>query len=335
MPLSYKNNAKDVIINKLRDVRYANNEFLFGFNNNIDISFSLKINVNQIALQADVFAREILTHRSKFDMKRFLGQYQDDWLRILHEAYVYDRIKAIYYGINSDKILNVPQNLVSFPGHVLLFRLLSKRQFSFSSNDALPYSIYVKLDFDVKDIFKEIFETYPDIKQGMSDNDAIVSYVNSQCESVLKGLQSAKTYLESSKNGTLFDISMLDSPNIDAFTTEMNNPILNSFLNTEGDRFYFIHPVSVSGPGKMRFNESLYISRALGFCGRQLEIDENNFYNVAKRIAEDPHTREEVYAVTGVRSEIIPYSSDQIKHYLGINSYKSTTNGGSNSTTTP
>lgn len=332
MALSYKNNSFDVILNKLRDIRYAGGEQLYGFNNTIDVQLQFNADRTQIALQADIFAREILLHRSKFDMKRFLGQYQDDWLRLLHEAYVYDRIKCIYYGFSYNNILTIPENLIAFPGNIILFRMLSKRQFSFQTSDIQPYSLYVSINttLDRSSILEPIFEWYPSLREGMSENDSFPSYVNSRSESILQGLLNAKRYLDNSKSGNqseqLYDIKQLGDSSVNAFTLNDSNPILNSFLSSDGNKFFFINPVSVSGPGKLRFNESLYLSRAIGLRRDQLEFNGNTFYSVVPRnTISDPLTREEVYAVTGLKSEIIPYGSEQINAYLGINSYTPST----------
>jgi hypothetical protein len=56
---------------------------------------------------------------------------------------------------------------------------------------------------------------------------------------------------------------------------------------------------------------------------KQLQYNGNNFYNVAKRdVNEDFLTREEVYAVTGLKSNIVPYTKKQIEKYLNYNSYQ-------------
>jgi hypothetical protein len=340
MSLTYKNTAKTHILHNLRNIRYANTEMLFGFYNTLEIELELVLSPEQIFFQADVFAREILTHRSQFDLKRFLGSYQEDWLRILSEAYVYDRLKSIYYGVNSKYMMEFPSNITTFPGNVLLANLLAKQSFSFSTNDSQPFNLYVKILYEdnILESFQPIFDISPDLKEGMSDVKGIYSYVNSRYESVLKGLYNAKLYLESrndkskfssnsnninSKNSShsLFQIGMLDDDNIKAFVIGEDNPILNSFLSKGFDKFYFIMPVQDSVPEALRFNESLFISRALGFTGKQLNISGNAIYTSAIRHTNDAFVREEVYSITGLKTEMVPYSMEQIRKYLSINSY--------------
>lgn len=326
MELSYKNLAKDEILNKLRNIRYSNAEMLYGFENSVEMNLTLNVDVQQIAIQADVFAREILTHRSKFDLKRFLGNYQEDWLRLLHEAYVYDRIKCIYYGIMSFNLVKIPSGSFSFPGNILLMKSLIKRNFQYTTADAQPFSLYVNISYstDIEEIFSPIFKIYPSLKEGMSDNNFIVSYVNSRCESILKGLHSGKQYLDSRSGSKekLFQITEMNDSAIDTYIEVETNPIMNSFLSEDGEKFYFIFPSAESGPEAMRFNESLFASRAMGFISNQLNYSGNAFYTVSKRNKEtDFMAREEVYAITKLKSEIVPYSNEQIKNYLSINSY--------------
>jgi hypothetical protein len=346
MTLTYKNNAVAEILNQNRNVRYANAQMHFGFYNNITIELRLVLDAQQLFNQADVFAREILTHRSLFDMKRFLGSYQDDWTRLLIEAYAYDRLKAIYYGLNSRYMMEFPKDLVSFPGNVLLANILKQGQYNFTINDTQPFSLYVKisnLDVNFRELFEPIFEICPNLRAGLSDARGAYSYVSSIHESILKGLANAKKYMQSSKNNNkkngksdkkinndLFYVSELVNDQIVVFTLQESNPIINSFLNEGGDRFYFILPTEDSKPEALRFNESLFFSRAVGFRGDQLTIDSNNYYKVAERRDPDFLTREEVYSITGLKSEMVPLSMEQIRYYLGINSYMSQNGTSSN-----
>lgn len=300
---------------------------LFGFNNTKELTLELNCDVHQICIQADIFAREILTHRSKFDLKRILGPFQVDWLRLLHEAYVYDRIKCIYYGIQSFNLLKIPEGTYSFPGNVILMHLLVKKTFQFSTGDQQNYALYVDLKYKkLQEILDPIFELYPDLREGMSDDINIVSYVNVVSESILKGLNNAKEFLKSkSKNGdsSLFEIIPMNSSDIDKFLIEDSNPVINSFLSKDGKKFFFILPYDKSSNDALRFNESLFLSRALGITSTQLYEGDNPFYKVANRDnLSDPFAREEVYAVTGLKSEIVPLSQARISEYLGINSFK-------------
>lgn len=337
MPLTYKNNAKDHILRQTRNIRYADGQMLFGFYNSVEIQCKLVLDAQQLFNQGDIFAREILTHRSKFDLKRFLGQYQDDWLRILCEAYVYDRLKCIYYGINNINMLDVPSGVCSFPGNIILNRWLARNSYNFQTGDRQPYTLYVRLQYanDCKKLFEQVFEICPDLKDGLSDFEGIYSYVNAQYESVLKGLFNAKSYLDtnlkdvSGVRKSLFEIDYLNTTSFDKVFAEANNPIVNSFLSEDGKSFYFIQPTQDSVPESLRNNETVFLARAVGIRSTQLSISNNNMYTVVNRNnVSDPFTRDEVYAVTGLKSELVPYSMDQIKMYLGINSY--TSKGGSN-----
>jgi hypothetical protein len=77
-------------------------------------------------------------------------------------------------------------------------------------------------------------------------------------------------------------------------------------------------------PEALRFNESIFISRACGFRSKGLNYKGNDFYVVVERDDDcDPLTREDVYAVTGLKSEMIPFSESQISNYLGFDLYPS------------
>jgi len=326
MILAYKNTSNDIIIRKLRDIRYANGELMYGYYNNITIDLTLNVDLVQIQLQADLFARELFTHRSSFDMKRFLGSYDKDWKRLLHHAYVYDRLKCLYYGMNSNKIVKIPENTFSFPGNILLMQLLSKNNFRYDTADSQPFSLYVNINYgDFNILVSPIFEAYPDLREGMSRNSNIISYVNPTYESIIKGLLNAKEYLKSKKsvNSNVFELMELNSSKIEQFCFGNANPLLNSFLSKDLTKFFFLMPHNESKPESLRFNESVFFSRAVGFVSEQLTIDDNQFYTVARRsISNDIHTREEVYAITGLKTELIPGTSEYMKEYLSVNSMK-------------
>lgn len=333
MALSYKNYSKEHILYNARNIRYSNAELVFGFYNNISIELEFKIDVNNLFYQADLFARELMTHRSVIDFKKILGSYQDDWMRILMETYVYDRIKCIYYGINSKYMYTLPDDLISFSGNILLMNALSINQFNFSIDDGQPFNLYLKLkyDNDVSKLFEPIFEFSPDLKEGMSDAEGTYSYVNFMYESVLKGLnnfKSSKFSKGSPKLSSLYFTHKMTDESIKTFLVGDSNPLMNSFFNEDFSKFYYIMPTDKSVPEALRFNESLFISRALGFTGKQLTISDNNMYTVSKVNKDvDRLIREDLYAVTGIKTEIVNYSMEQIKYYLAINTYKK--NGGS------
>lgn len=344
--LIYKNFSRDIILKDFRNLRYANSEMYYGFNNSISLEMKLVIDPVQICLQADVFAREMLNHKGKIDFKRFLGPYQIDWPRLLHNVYVYDRIKCIYYGLNMTSMSKLPENMHSFPGNILLAHLISKNNFRFDLRDEQPFSFFVKLVYETsKNYFDPIFSEYPELKQGMSDNSRIISYVNIEYEPILQGLYYSKEYLDSKMSNregknSLYEIYELNSTKIEAFTSGDNNPVANSFLNEEGNKFFFVIPPNESKPQALRHNASVFLPRAVGLRSSQLVLEENNFYKVAKREdSSDIFTRDEMYSITGLKSEIIPYSLEQIEEYLGIDSFEfereKMKNGGNGDTQPP
>lgn len=328
MSLSYKNYSSEEILNSLRNINYFNGKMLYGFNNNINIKLNFEVDVLQVTEQADVFAREIYTYRSQFDMKRFLGACQDDWLRLLHEAYVYDYVRCVYYGVESVNMIDFPENIYAFTGHSILTQYLSRRTFNFSLDDAVPCTIYADISYSGKiaDMLKDIFLVYPDLENGISKTPNVPSYVNAKYEAILKGLNGGLEYLNSRNNKltkNLFSMSKLNDTNVKSVMSKESNPLLNSFLSKDKETFFFINPSNLTGPSKLRFNESLYLSRALGFTSEQITIEGNGLYKTARRnLDSDFLTREDVYSITQLKSELLPYTWEQILDYLLIDTYK-------------
>lgn len=325
MPISYKCLGKDYILKEIRNIRYASGELLYGFDNTVTIDLNLEIDVQHLSLQADVFAREIMTHRSKFDFKRFLGPDQRDWTRLLHLSYVYDRLKCIYYGVNSYNLLRIPENTYSFPGNILLMHLISKRSFQYNINDEQPFTLYANIsNIPYPEMFIPVLERYPDLRNGLSANPLVITYVNMQCETILKGLYYAKEFLQSKQkingNNVLFEIYELNDSKIELFSLGDNNPLINSFLNLEKNKFFFILSHSDSKPEALKYNASVFFSRAVGFVSTQLLYDENSFYRVvARNPLRDPFTKDDVYAITGLKSSMVPQSEESILEYMTFN----------------
>lgn len=324
--LSYKDYAVFSILEEVRNIRFASCEQMYSQYNSVSVDVNFKIDLKQLEMQADVFAREMLTKRSLFDMKRFLGQYQRDWKRILAEAYIYDRLKCIYYGINATGKSKTPKDLFSFPGNILLYRILKDPTFSYNLDDSQPFSLAVNIEYEeTEDVFKEVFKKYPLLKEGMSTRSNIVSYVNTDLEAVMKGLANAEKYLKGSKNikvQNLFQVFPMNDSKIESFTEEGSNPILNSCLHTDGTKFMFYFPANESGPDKMHFNESIYFSRAVGMSFKNLDYSGNRLYTVVDRdTVFDGLAKEEVFAITGLKTEIVPLTSDQMQKYMNMNSY--------------
>lgn len=329
MTLSYKNFAKNELLTQVRNIDFGNSRMLFGLSNVITLDVKLEVNLSQLRQQADVFSREMITHRSKFDMKRILGSYQDDWLRLLHETYVYDRCKSIYYGVNSPYLFKIPENTYSFPGHAMLTHLLTNKVYQFGTNDSQPYMLYfnVIVDGSAKQILEPIFNVYSDVREGMSDVEGVYSYVNQTYETILNGLYNGKTYLDERKknnNGSsIYEIIARNDDKIESFFSVDQFPFMNSFLDFQDSKFYFILPDDKSKPNSMRSNESLFLARALGLTCKGLTHDGNQLYKVSNRMKDvDPFSRDEMYSITGVKTELVPYSENLIVQYLGINTFK-------------
>lgn len=350
--IEYVNNSTNSILKEFRNTKYAMGDMTLSVGNFIERELKFVLDVNQISLQADIFSRGFMTHRSDFDFKRFLGSSDIDWLRLLHETYVYDRVRSIYYGLNSHKLLSIPELKSSFPGNILLFHFLSNRSYSYSTMDMQPYSYNVKIStqgtLKVIDFLKPVFDAYPNINHGISDDENVVSYSHPIYDGILLGMRNGKEYMETklkknNTNGLFFELYDFNDSRLTNFLLDSNNPLSNSFLSEDGTKFFFTLPAEKSPVEALKFNESVFISRALGFRGDQLMLEGNPFYTVVSRKEADIFTKDEVYSVTGLKTEFVPYSRDQINKYLQLDSYKlvekeilnasdSTSSGGSNTT---
>lgn len=357
MSLSYRNYSTDEILKQCRNIDYAACLDLYSsVNNNIEIVSELKIDLLQLKQQADIFAKQMLVHKSKADFKRFLGSRDDKWKKLLHEAYVYDRCRSIYYGLNSVFMSKFPASIHSFVGNVLLANLLKDNTRKFDTKDVLQYNLYFRVDLDRKamKLLDPVFEIYPNLKTGMSIHENSYSYINAEYESILTGLYNAKNFIErnnttsnsnnngsstnsnasaSSPRATIFDMCTLDSDTVLQFFSDAQYPFMNSFLNDSGDKFSFILPSNESKPESIKHNESVFLARSLGLVSKGVFRQENNIYcSVPRKFSSDNLIYNEVYSVTGLKTEMLPDSEDFINAYLSLPKPKSDDLGGGGNT---
>lgn len=326
MVLTYKNLATDEILNQFRNLNYALGNMLFGSGNNITLNLELITTMEQFTLQADVFARELLTHKSEFDFKRVLGPDTQIWRRELHIVYIYDMLQAIYYGLNSRYRMGFPKDTNSFPGFALLANLLAENSFNFGTNDNQPYSLYVNVECNesFRQIITPFFQFYPELNIGISGSPNNYSYVNPRYESIKNGLANGKIYMEGNRNSRfsssnpLFEMKSYNDDTIKKTLSEQSFPFANSFLNENKDKFYFILQTVNSKPHALRYNESVFVSRAIGLSSKgNLSTEGNNYYNeVLRDVTYDPFTKDDVYSITGLKSEMSPLSATEIRKYL-------------------
>jgi hypothetical protein len=222
----------------------------------------------------------------------------------------------------------LPEGAYSFPGNLILMRMISKKNFSFNVDPTMPQQLNVRLTMsrNMDDLFGVVQALYPEIFKNMSKDDYNFSFIDSKYEAILRGLYNAKmgvngkTVQERTSN-TYFIYEMSD-PVLDKYMGENLNPMINSFLDGGGSRFFYIVNEFESTYDKMRFNESLYFGRAVGFTNKQLFISGNPCYTVVNRNNDKDHfTNRCLHAITGLKTELVPKDEQSIFKYLKINTY--------------
>jgi hypothetical protein len=321
--LTYKNHSTDVILQKYVNILSANGTNTYMSSNIIEMSYKLVVDVEHASQCADVFARQIYTLRGKCDFKRFLGANDRKWLYLLHCSYIYSYLKCVYYGMCYNEIVSLPEDNIAFPGHVLLLHMLRRQRFQFNSTGSFTSSLYGKIesDYTLKDFLEPFFSTYPELGEGISQINNIYTYSNSRFEAILKGLYDALTYLNSKRDNSdknLFQMNKINDSQIVQFLSPESNPLFNGHLNKTGDKYFFILPKDGVVNDNLHFNESMFLTRAVDLRSSQLVTSQNPYYIFANRIQIDFMIREDVYAVTGLESNMMPYGENQVMDYCNV-----------------
>jgi hypothetical protein len=96
---------------------------------------------------------------------------------------------------------------------------------------------------------------------------------------------------------------------------------LNSFLSPDSDKFYFIFPQNQANDNSIEWNESIFLARAIGVRSDSYCYEDNQYYvSVDREIVGDKLTRFDVYAITGLKTEALPLSPEQIDDLLDFRS---------------
>jgi hypothetical protein len=314
-------------------------------NSDLNVEFELGFDVEHVLLQADLFSRELLTHKTRFDFKRIFGHRSDDWYKEILKLYIYDALKSIYYGLNANKFRDFPDRVYSFPGNALRMALIKTNQFQFHTKGELPYHIYLRIktkNFD--EYSRDFFKMFPDLNEGVSNDSNFPAYLNSKYEGYITGLFNAFTFLESQKGTSsklpgLYEVISLFDPKLTSFLQESSFPFMNSFLSKDLRKFNFILPSEfISSPETMKFNYSLFIGRAIGLVSNQIYVDDNPLYKMVNRQERDVYAKYEMHSITGLKTELLPYSFEHIITHLGIVEVVTKvreTNSGGDDTSTP
>lgn len=326
MSLAYKNKSVDTILNINRSSKYYSSNMIYSFDNVLNITLNCILDPTHIAIQADVFARMIISMRSDFDFKRFLGPDVSMWMKQLHLVYVYLRLKGVFYGLVQNYTFDWPKDTYNFPGNILLAIFLKERTYQFHTDDAQPFSLYVNIETEKNfaTMAEPIFKAYPELKEGLSESNNNYVYLNYHYETIVRGLFNGKEYIRSRKGGNvvnnIYELYLYNDENIHKFTKRDSNPILNSSLSNLGSNFNFIQPSPNTEPGTLRFNESLFLPRAIGlFNNATPKVNGNSIYlTVDRNILDDPFTKDDIYAITGMKTDIVPYPVTEMLLYLNL-----------------
>jgi len=330
--LTYSNLSSKDILSKNRDIRFAQDDLKnAGSSNFLLRQLTLILDPVQIAMQADVFARGVLALGQKLYLKKTFGAERGDWNRQLHETFVYDKLRAAFYGYFDTKIDNLP-NVKCFKGNLITrkFLTLVSHHFSEGSDNRMSIDAVVNVDDNFLEQLETVLNFYPNLRQGLNYASGRPRWVNHTYDGFLNGLHQEMTYFMSDSGNSqqekddLYEMTtLLNDVFTDQVMKEASNPLLNSVLNSKGDKFFFINPPEKNTDNSLKYNESIFLPRGIGLRADNLFLDGNPVYISVPRILDDPLTRFEVHAITGLKCDFIPNTFKEIDDYLGINTYDS------------
>lgn len=322
MALSYKNQGSDPVLSEIKNINdaissQANGPFLSQY---CDVELTHEVDIMHLSSQADIWSRAMISEKGVFSYKRFLGSEESDWQRLLHVTFIYSYTKCLYYGYKNAKIDELNEKGLAFPGHVLMIHQIAgqfhKYEYLHKGNMYMA-TVTIRCG-NLEDMLESIFVQYPELRSGFGVSENIPHYMNAPFESILSGLESMKSYhSRGGRTQAPFEIVKMDEVKIRSFIVKESNPLINGFLSKDGRKFFFKNPTLSSI--NLDYNESLYLSRALGFRNNTgIIFQGNQLYAQVPRVPEaDPLIRFDVFATTGLKTPYTPMSQAETLKCLG------------------
>jgi hypothetical protein len=328
--LTFENFASKEILSRYRDIRFSLDKLQNGGSENfLNRTSNIVIDTVQITLQADVFRSGVLSFGSKLYLKKVFGAERGDWGRQIVETYVYDRLRCLFFAYFGTKIKNLP-NTKCFKGNSILRELIERQSFRFQegNNNKMIISNDVVLQDDFIESLEDALDVFPNLRNGLRYDSRTGMWTNPIYDGFLEGLydemvnfKNNRDYLDSDKDA-MYEMTTLTNDSIlDQILKEKSNPILNSFLSPDSDKFYFIFPQNQANDNSIEWNESIFLARAIGVRSDSYCYEDNQYYvSVDREIVGDKLTRFDVYAITGLKTEALPLSPEQIDDLLDFRS---------------
>jgi hypothetical protein len=332
---------------------YKNREFLIGINSvderRIFFNFEINPNFKQLEAQARTFANNYDTH-GYIKLHKVLRVNPYNVTQDLYEMYIYSYVKALYNGLYNQTINNKNTLGYVLMGHFALYSLLCSPQNS-GIYKSFQISIKIKTFSDVhqKALITRFLTKYNFLSEGKEtfifgkESFAIKKYeafLNRLADDHYARGHVIKSENSSNKANTndnlTYDQGQLHLMNImpdnmsEVF--HFNNvPIMNSFMNYNQDKFYYIN---VKNGINCQYNPSFVFSKAnfitLSSEQNETEIADTFYksYSYNERFNRNL-TGSEVHCITGITCKTIhtndteyvkPIDFDRIKDF--INKFK-------------
>lgn len=265
---------------------------------NIDIDYSLNLDEDSLKSQAKIFAKVIYT--KGFSRGSYISAMglSGNILETIENAYIYSYFKSVYYALNS--LLGNASSITTrtddyvFYGHKILHDVLVATPVILNDNTQ-KRSVFMRL-VEIQDRFQAMesfskFDDYFEI-QGSSivqnfEYDTILNFINE-------------------KNGLFGNVVRLGSEPMVSAKSFSVNPLGNSFVSTDNERFYYIENDKTSID-----YASFFWPKACMLCiDKNPETDSDDMiYNTIDISEYDSSCYGyEVYSITG----IMPYSENVI-----------------------
>lgn len=313
----------------------------------ISYNFTIDINFDDLSKQASIFSDNYAIV-GYIDFSKLFGTRDVELIKYkLYQAYIYDRCKSIFNGLNYNFITKGDSLGVGFAGHCALFNLLRSPNFNLIISDDLQvqcnfdiYSsqYYKTLTLNFVKAFKFLKPAFDELSR--SRNSCSVPFYISEFEETLNKLRNnfyiiqhlnqgvdlsdgssneedKKDNKRNNKNlpidyssGKLCIKKYGDDSYSDIVGYE-NNPVFNSFC-IERSNVLMYHPLN---NGKSaQYNPSFSFSKSVFI---KLKSDYDDFETVSKHYKSYPLTgdenwllRYEVYAITGIKCKNSTSSSN-------------------------
>jgi hypothetical protein len=259
----------------------------------LDKSIKIRYKVDPIKerleKQAQVFAEKCFSMH-QIEWRYVLNQYQNKWIPILEEVYLYSYFKCLLYATAGFRVSELPENCFCILGHGIMYQVLNKTNISFEHNGMTVNYLHVCKNSHYEELIK-LARSYDFLDSCISSEETRFYMYDEYYDRFL-------TRIAQEMKGTNGPhlVDMCDTRTISRYLTKDSFPLFNSFYSEGKDENNWRY--SFNPPAKLT-DSCLLFGKAVFITEYDSTDEEISYFDPIKTDDKDKLVKFEVSAIAG------------------------------------